>query len=394
MERVLNVGDSVWVIPGFSEEALIAVKCHILDISNTDATLDEPFGHTIDVSDLFLTKNDAKIELYNRWTSLRRENEDSANLSTNTTIRDLRDYYIRRLAVDAGEDAEEYRKNNWEDKLKYKRRRKEWFNVGDIKLEKRSKGILPSFQFTKLSKYIAYLLRHSPETGNLVLDNMGSCKIDDLLKVVQQTMNFKVVRKNIERLARPSKDPTQKQRYIIEGEYIRAGHGHSIEISEYEQIFPTENLYYGTPSYIVDKITESSLSKMTRDKVHLSYDEDITLEAARRRSRKVTLLRVDVEKASQVGIKFYKSADPRIVLSDDIPPQFLEKLENEEWVKLFPEMACFEGSKRELQYYINPKGDLINVRIEPVRKVLQEGLAFQQTDMLRDACRLLEKIKT
>ena len=57
-------------------------------------------------------------------------------------------------------------------------------------------------------------------------------------------------------------------------------------------------------------------------------------------------------------------------------------------------MTVFEGSKRELEYSINPKGDLVNVRIEPVRKVLQEGLAFQQTDMLKDAFSLLEKIRT
>ena len=340
-EQTLNVNDKMWIVPGYSQEALIAIKCDILSISDERVTVDEPLGHEILIKDLFLTKNDAKEALYNRWISLRREDKDNANMSTNTTIKNFRDYYIERLAGNADKDVETYRKETWEDNLKYKRRRKEWFNIRDIKLERRSKGIMTGFQFIKLSKFIAYLLRHSPETGNLKLDEMGSCKIDDLLKVVQQNMNFKVTKKNIERLARPPKDPTQKQRYIIEGEFIRAGHGHSIEISGYEQIFPTDDLYHGTPSYIIEKIIEGSLNRMTRDKVHLSYDEDITLEAARRRSRKVTLLRVDVETATRAGIKFYKSADPRIVLSDDVPPQFLEKLENEEWIRLIPEIFPF-----------------------------------------------------
>lgn len=331
----LVVGNKVWIIPGFSEEALLAVKCEILSILDDKVLVDEPLGHTILVTDLFMTKSDVKRELFGRWSALRRESRGSASLSTNTTIRNFRNYYIQRLASNADEDTDTYRAENWpEGKMKYKRRRKEWFNICDIKQERRSKGIMTGFQFTKLSKYIAYLLKHKPEAGNLYLDAMGACKIDDLLKTVSQGMNFNVTRKNIERLARPPKDPAQKQRYIIEGEYIRAGYGHSIEISGYEEITPIRNLYHGSPSYIVEKIAKDCLSRMTRDKVHLSYNEDITLEAARRRSRKVTLLRVVIEEAIENGVKFYKSADERIVLSDDISPQYLEKLENEEWISL------------------------------------------------------------
>ena len=340
---MVNVNDRIWIIPGYSEEALIAIKCCILDISDNEVTLDEPLGHTISIDDLFMTKSDAKKELYNRWVSLRRESKDFASISINTTIKNFRDYYIEKLAADAEQDIETYRKENWEENndtgnsgLKYKKRRKEWFNIKDIKLERKTKGIMTGFQFTKLSKHIAYLLRHSPEAGNLHLDDMGACNIDDLLKATQQAMNFKVTKKNIERLARPPKDPTQKQRYIIEGDYIRAGHGHSegVKVSGYKEITPIDVLYHGTPSYIVDKIVENSLSRMTRDKVHLSHDQDITLEAARRRSRKVTLLRVKVQEAMENGIKFYEAADSRVVLSDDIPPQYLEKQENEEWISL------------------------------------------------------------
>lgn len=334
--RVLNMNDKIWIVPGFSNEALLAIKCSIISIENDKVIVDEPLGHQVAISDTFITKGDAKKELYNRWVSLRRENKEYANTSIGTTIKNFRDYYIERLAQDSEKDIDTYRKEIWEENLKYKRRRKEWFNIKDIKLERRSKGIMTGFQFTKLSKYIAYLLRHNPEGGNIQLDEMGSCKIDDLLKAVQQNMNFKVTRKNIERLARPPKDPTQKQRYIIEGEYIRAGHGHSkeIKVAGYKEMVPTKELYHGTPSYIIDKIIQSNLNRMTRDKVHLSYDQNITLEAARRRSRKVTLLRIRTQEAMESGIKFYESADTRVILSDDIPPQYLEKLENEEWIPL------------------------------------------------------------
>jgi RNA:NAD 2'-phosphotransferase (TPT1/KptA family) len=61
--------------------------------------------------------------------------------------------------------------------------------------------------------------------------------------------------------------------------------------------------------------------------VHPSYDRDITVEAARRKSRDVVLLEIVVEKARALGVGFYRSADARIVLADALPAEALVVIE-------------------------------------------------------------------
>lgn len=175
----------------------------------------------------------------------------------------------------------------------------------------------------KRSKYMSMLLRHKPEQGNLTLDSMGFVRIDDLLSALNKNLKFPTSRSDLENLVIPSEDPNQKTRFEIEGSYIRAGHGHSVPISDYEEIVPFEDPYHATPYRNVGIILAMGLKSMNRDKVHLSYDRDITVEAARRRSKNVALIRVSYKEAKSSGVKFYKSADERIVLSDDLPASCL-----------------------------------------------------------------------
>jgi len=169
----------------------------------------------------------------------------------------------------------------------------------------------------KLSKYMSLLLRHKP--GDLELDSRGCCKLDDLLKKLNAKMKFSVSKQDVISLTRPSKDPKVKTRFELEGGYIRAGHGHSIEVEGYTEILPDKPIYHATTEEALKDIKKSGLCAMNRQKVHLSYDKDITIEAARRRSRHVVLIEVAISHARYKGVKFYKSADDRIVLSDDIP---------------------------------------------------------------------------
>jgi putative RNA 2'-phosphotransferase len=66
-------------------------------------------------------------------------------------------------------------------------------------------------------------------------------------------------------------------------------------------------------------ILRDGLCAMNRQKVHLSSDLDITIEAARRRSRDVVVIEIDVTRAQAAGVGSYASADPRIVRCDDVP---------------------------------------------------------------------------
>ncbi len=56
-------------------------------------------------------------------------------------------------------------------------------------------------------------------------------------------------------------------------------------------------------------------------------------------------------------------------------------------------MTIYDGSIRSLKYLIKSKSDLLNVRPVPVAKALEQGLAYQQTEMLEKAFRMLEGIR-
>ena len=107
----------------------------------------------------------------------------------------------------------------------------------------------------------------------------------------------------------------------VEGEFMRAGHGHSIPVEGYRPVTPTGPLYHATPRGALAAIQREGLWAMRRQKVHLSSDLAITVEAARRRGRDVAVLEIEVAKAVAAGVGFYASADPRIVLCDDVPPE-------------------------------------------------------------------------
>ncbi len=175
----------------------------------------------------------------------------------------------------------------------------------------------------RLSKYLSLVLRHVPERARLELDPRGFAPIEALVRAADRALPFPVTRADIEALCEAPEHPAQKQRYIREGDFVRAGHGHSVPISGYREVEPKERLFHATPTHSVQAIRSEGLKSMGRDKVHLSTDRPLTLEAARRRGKDITMIEVVVEAAGQAGVRFYESADPRVFLSDDIPPSCL-----------------------------------------------------------------------
>ena len=174
----------------------------------------------------------------------------------------------------------------------------------------------------KLSKYLSYILRHQPEEAGLELDPRGCATIEAVARAATEALDMTVTAFDLELLAQPAFGE-KKRRFEIEGDYIRAGHGHTIPIAEYDPVIPKAPLYHGAPRAVLEEILQGGLQPMSRQKVHLSYDRAITFEAARRKSSDVVLLQIDVERARASGVGFYRSADARIVLSDAIPASAL-----------------------------------------------------------------------
>lgn len=168
----------------------------------------------------------------------------------------------------------------------------------------------------KVSKFLSLILRHRPEVGGIELDVNGWTPISGVLAAVESNVG-PFTREDLEALVRDN----DKQRFIIDGDRIRANQGHSVEIDlGLQPSQPPAVLYHGTKTEFLPSIMREGLTKKTRQHVHLSADIETAERVAARRSGGSTIFEIKTE--AMVGHVFYQSEN-RVWLTSDIPPQFL-----------------------------------------------------------------------
>lgn len=175
--------------------------------------------------------------------------------------------------------------------------------------------------FQELSKIISHALRHAPEEYGIDLDNEGWVEIESLLNALTaidvkwKSLSVDVLQEMI--------DSSEKKRHEIEGNYIRAIYGHSVDgkFNTHESI-PPIILYHGTSRASAPLILEEGLKPMSRQYVHLSQLEKEAIRVGKRKDKIPVILIIDAAKAFSEGVKFYIGND-RIWLSDYIPPRFI-----------------------------------------------------------------------
>ncbi len=135
-----------------------------------------------------------------------------------------------------------------------------------------------------VSKYIALILRHKPETIGISLDAHGWAKVPELIEGVSRTHPLDM--KRLERIVAED----EKWRYVFNEDktLIRANQGHSIPVDvELKAAIPPEVLYHGTGEKYVKSIEEQGLLPKSRLYVHLSADEETARKVGSRRGRPV-----------------------------------------------------------------------------------------------------------
>ncbi len=177
----------------------------------------------------------------------------------------------------------------------------------------------------RISRFLAFVLRHHPEEIGLDLDARGSADLDALLEGLRGRPGLeRVTREQIERLV--ASGPAAA-RFAIEEGRIRARYGHSLaQPIQYERADPPPLLFHGTTPEAADQVLAEGLGPGQRQRVHLSADTPAAREVGRRRCRDPVVLRIDTESATKGGVRFYRGG-PAVWLADDIPPECITRAE-------------------------------------------------------------------
>ncbi|TCD20337.1 RNA 2'-phosphotransferase [Pedobacter psychrodurus] len=171
-----------------------------------------------------------------------------------------------------------------------------------------------------ISKLLSYILRHSPETINLNLDENGWANVNELIAkfdLYDKRIDFDLLQYIVEN--------NDKKRFAFNEDKskIRANQGHSIAVElNLNEAEPLAYLYHGTVEKFLSGIKTQGLQKMGRQHVHLSADRETANKVGGRRGKPV-ILTINSGEMHRAGHKFYLS-DNNVWLTDVVPVQFIE----------------------------------------------------------------------
>lgn len=186
------------------------------------------------------------------------------------------------------------------------------------------------------SRYIAMILRHSPEDAGIKLDKNGWTDLSIMLercKLKGYDIDYQTLLTIV--------NTNNKKRFTIsdDGKQIRAAQGHSTpEVQmQMKTAVPPVVLYHGTATKYVDSIKKKGLISKGRHHVHLSADTK-TAKAVGKRHGDPVIFKVDTKQMLTDGYKFYLS-DNHVWLTNDVPNKYLTLLESTNYDNS-PSLSC------------------------------------------------------
>ena len=175
---------------------------------------------------------------------------------------------------------------------------------------------------TETSKYMAMLLRHKPEAGNITLDEQGYTDTKSLLSALNINMDelIHII------------DTDKKGRYSFNDDKskVRANQGHSVPYVhiDFKEYKPDAILYHGTAKKYLKSILSTGLTPQSRQYVHLSKDINTAKTVGLRHAKteeNLVVLTIDTNRMERLGHKFYIS-DNNVILVDCVPVECIEVL--------------------------------------------------------------------
>lgn len=176
----------------------------------------------------------------------------------------------------------------------------------------------------RISKIMAYLLRHGALKEGIAMDNHGWIPIHDMVEFINNKSKLMITIDDVKHVVASD----NKQRYTIKNGMIRANQGHSIHVDlQLASREPPAILYHGTARCFLESIMETGLLSMNRQHVHLSKDLETALAVGRRHGSPV-VIGIHAKKMARQGFTFYLS-DNGVWLVDTVPVRFLFPLDDE-----------------------------------------------------------------
>ena len=170
--------------------------------------------------------------------------------------------------------------------------------------------------YLRLSKLLSLMLRHRPEEFGVEADRFGFAEVEEVLTAVQERLKW-VTLEDVTELVEDS----EKRRFEISGDKIRALYGHSFDIElDQDPVRPPEFLYQGVSAKYVQEIQREGITPRDRRYVHLSLSEEIASKMGREGERRVVLT-ILAQKAWESGVKFYNYGP--VFLTESIPLEFV-----------------------------------------------------------------------
>ncbi len=179
----------------------------------------------------------------------------------------------------------------------------------------------------RISKTIAFLLRHRPEVGGLSPDAQGYVTVVALAVAVSKLMRAEVGPDHIQVVV----EQARSRRFEIRGDQIRAldrSRGRPTAI-------PPDICYHATTEkHVQSYLEKQSLSTNRGRSVYLSHDESQAWRAAHRMGGQARVLYVDTSRARRHGVRFFRDKRSGLYHADAIPvndvlnlrPNFAEQL--------------------------------------------------------------------
>ena len=170
----------------------------------------------------------------------------------------------------------------------------------------------------RITRSLAYMLRHQPEQFDLEVDEFGFADVEDVVAALNERLGEPVEADDVVTAVEGGDRP----RYEIREGRIRALYGHSIQVKPGEPTKPPDLLYVGISKDDADRARRYGLRPGRRSFLHLALSPEDALETGRRTSRDYVVVKVNAVDAWEEGINFYDRKS--LFLSGPIPTHFLE----------------------------------------------------------------------